>query len=265
MGISLQVAEEKLHILKRIPTSPELILTELFSCTGYDVRALNNFLLQVYTEERKPIYIVLKEYLRRIPVFGKGKGMLSYAVNFKGNSLNMLTITVSDREDMEGMYTVKNIEVARLDMAKKTFAIRAAGQEISEKLQYIPRLEQKELDEFYKKYEDVSMANRVRNAVAAMVIDHAVHIRLKNAWFALTCPAKRLNIVVEREKGKVEEWNQYAQKRYKEELLKHARYKELAPRYQNEIRNRQESIRKYLKELGYKEVGMLKMQEDSGL
>ena len=240
MSIELQEARKKLDILEKLASNPELIMTDLFS----EGVSGSNFLYQVNVNG-KYILDYLVEYLRTLHVFvGTLPKFQSYDLNIYVTALKHGEYKQFQSED----------KIMKINVDKRTY--RLCDKDIKKYSNIVSKvynLETCELSDFWKKYEDFTLKNRVKNAFKSLTTSKKLHIRLWDFVFILIVSKKKVDAALDREIEKVNSENEYNQKYYNERIDLQNYYIENAPNHIASIRSKQNEIVDYLTRLGYQE------------
>lgn len=240
MSIELQEARKKLDILEKLASNPELIMTDLFS----EGVSGSNFLYQVNVNG-KYILDYLVEYLRTLHVFdGTLPKFQSYDLNIYVPALKHGEYKQFQPED----------KIMKVNVDRRTYRLCDKDiQKYSDVMSKVYELETCELSDFWKKYEDFTFKNRVKNAFKSLTTDKKLHIRLWDFVFTLIVSKKKVDVALDREREKVNSKNEYNQKYYNERIDLQNYYMENAPNHITLIHSKQNEIVDYLTCLGYQE------------
>lgn len=240
MSIELQEVRKKLDVLEELTNNPELILTNLFS----EGVSGSNFLYQVNIKG-KFILDYLIEHLKTLHIFDETLlKFQSYELHIYFPSLKYGKYKQFQSED----------KIIKLDIDKKTYKLCDKDiQKYSDVMEKVYELEVCELPEFWKKYENFNLKNRVKNAFMSLLTDKKLHIRVWDFIFILTVTKKKIDTALYREREKVNSKNTRNQNYYDEQVDLQNYYKENAPNHISMIQYKQKEIVNYLTHLGYKE------------
>lgn len=240
MSVELQEARKKLDILEKLASNPELIMTDLFS----EGVSGSNFLYQVNVNG-KYILDYLVEYLKTLHVFdGTLPKFQSYDLNIYVPALKHGEYKQFQSED----------KIMKVNVDKRTY--RLCNRDIKKYTEVMVtryKLETCELSDFWKKYENFTLKNRVKNAFRSLTTDKKLHIRLWDFVFTMIVSKKKIDATLNREIEKVNSKNEYNQKYYNERIDLQNYYIENAPIHITSIRSKQNEIVDYLTRLGYQE------------
>lgn len=243
MSISIQEAYKTLDTLQQMADNPELIMTGLFSKGVSDM----NFPYQVNING-KYIFDYLKEYLQKIPVFkycvvricsadvyidipGLKYGKYN---EFQTND-NIIRFNIIGRG-----YTTTSGEVINnyQDIMSKTYELEVKG-----------------IEEFWRRFEDLSLVSCIRNAFSSFHSSKKIHVRVQDFFFWLYIPFKKRKVseVLQKQYDKLESNNKWAKEQYEKDIARQKFYREHAPKQIEKIKKKQEEIVQYLNGLGYVE------------
>lgn len=241
MSIELQEARKKLDVLEELTNNPELILTNLFGEGGVSD---SNFLYQVNIKG-KYILDYLIEHLKTLHIFDETLlKFQSYELHIYFPSLKYGEYKQFQSED----------KIIKMNIGKRTYKLCDKDiQRYSDVMDKVYELEVCELPEFWKKYENFTLKNRVKNAFMSLLTDKKLHIRLWDFIFTLIVTKKKIDTALNREREKVNSKNVHNQSHYDEQVDLQNYYKENAPNHISKIRYKQKEIVNYLTHLGYKE------------
>lgn len=236
MSIELQEARKKLDILEELTNNPELILTNLFNEGVSD----SNFLYQVNIKG-KYILDYLIEHLKTLHIFDETLlKFQSYELHIYFHSLKYGRYKQFQSED----------KIIKLNIDKRTYELCDKDiQRYSDVMDKVYELEVCELPEFWKKYENFTLKNRVKNAFMSLLTDKKLHIRLLDFIFTLIVAKKKIDTALNKEREKVNSKNAHNQSYYDERVDLQNYYKENAPNHISKIRYKQKEIVNYLTHL----------------
>lgn len=239
MSIELQEARKKLDILEKIANNPELIMTDVFS---EDTESIN-FLYQVKINE-KHILEYFTDYLGTLHIFN------NTLLKFRDNTLNIYVPELNYKCEQ----FKSEDKIIKVNLGKKVYKVCCNDiQKYSDVMATVYELETCELSDFWKKYENFTFRNRVKNAFKTLITDKKLHIRLWDFVFTLIVSKKKVNAAVEREREKVNNNNKNNQKLYNKQIELQNYYIKNAPNHIDSIHSKQNDIAKYLISLGYQE------------
>lgn len=240
MSIELKEARKKLDIIEKCASNPILILTDLFS----ERVSGSNFLYQVNIDG-KYILDYLVDYLKTLPVFEW--------CSLKCNAYDLKVYAPALKYGKYQNFQSDDL-IVKVDMDKKTYKL--CSREIKQYEDIINKVYEfspSELSDYWKKFEDLTLKKRVKNAFAALSTNKKIHIRIYDFFFHFYVPKNRVEEVLNKEKEKVENRNSSKLKFYNEDIDRQKFYMENAPAYIEKVKNKQLEIAKFLEKLGYKE------------
>lgn len=256
LSIELNKAIENLNILEKISDTPDLIFTDLFDSNDKNINIhTSNFFCQVNIEG-KYFYKYIVECLEKLPIFAdstlkcsSGK-LVVYVSQLKDNDKN--------NEDMTryaGFFAldkIMEIDFARKEYTKCDEAVLNYTTVINKKYE----LETCELSEFIKRYEDYTLLKRLRTAFLSFTSSKKKSVCLVDFVFNLTVSTKKLEKVVNAEKRKLTQRNEYYKEDYERKKALQKFYVEKAPSHINMIHTKQDEIANYLNNKGYSDINM---------
>lgn len=243
MSISLEEARRKLDTLEKLSDKPQLILTDLFS---KGVSGMN-FLYQVNVNG-KHIMDYLKKYLNSIYPF---KNCIiknnSYIFSFYLSSLKVGKYSNFTNDDL----------IAKINADDKTYRIfTECINDYEDVMSKEYKLEECKLDDWYQRFTDLSLKNRLHQIHEEIHSDRKLLIKLSNIYFwSVMTNKRRKNIqkALDKENEKVSNSNKYNKERYQQNIERQIYYREHAPIHIEKIKTIQEEIEMYLKKVGYVE------------
>lgn len=246
MSIDLQNAKEKLNVLENIEKTPELIFTNLFD----EGLKSSNFLYQVNVEGRYiSDYLVANLY--SLPVFE------NTILKLQGYELEVKIAGL--KAPFENLQTVD--QILEIDLYKKTYKLcDTAIQRYSNILSTVYKLDTLVLSDFFKKYENLTIKKRIRNAFLSLYTNKKWHIKISDFIFALIVSQKKVEKVIYEEKQRINRENDNRKRIYENQIDLQNFYIEHAPRQILLIYTRQNEIVRFLDLLGYQENGTVKEQ-----
>jgi hypothetical protein len=242
MSISLQEARRKLDILEKLAFDPKLILTDLFT----DGVSGSNFLYQVKVNN-KYILDYLREYLSELPVFSGCKVTNSAGVFIV--NLESLKLDFGWRSSY-----ISDDKIIKIDADLRTFKVIDKDIEKYEMvLNKEYTIEVKELSDFWKRFENLTVKKRVINALNSFKTQKKLLVKILDFKFWLFCSNKKIEEALTRESKKIDDTNKYNNEQYKEDIALQEYYMKYAPDHIQKIKSKQQEIINYLLSIGYKE------------
>lgn len=243
MSISIQEAYKTLDTLQQMADNPELIMTGLFSKGVSDM----NFPYQVNING-KYIFDYLKEYLQKIPVFKDCVvGICSADVYIDIPGLKYGKYSEFQSND----HVIRFNIIGREYRTISDVAINNYQDVMSKKYD----LEVKGIEEFWRRFEDLSLVSCIRKAISSFHSSKKIHVRVQDFFFWLYIPFKKRKVseVLQKQYDKLESNNKWAKEQYEKNIARQKFYREHAPKQIEKIKKKQEEIVKYLNGLGYVE------------
>lgn len=240
MGIDINEAREQLCILEECVNNPELILTKLFK----NKVSGTNFLRQIRINN-KYVFDCLLEYLETLPIFDNCE------LKCSSYDLNIYMDAIKYRSNEE-FYSPDLILIINMD--DKTYSIcddslKSYRRIINKEYKYEP----KELSDFWKKFDNLTLSKRFKNAFCSLSSNKKLHVRISDFFFYLFVSKRTVNKKLDNEKRKIENINENDLKYYNLNIKRQSFYKEVFPAFERKVMNKQKEIVEYLISLGYKE------------
>ena len=246
MSISLEAARRNLDILEQLHNKPELILTDLFS----DNMSNSIFLHQVSIHD-KNIMDYLKEYLLGIYPFKDCIiGSHSYYV------YNMSFYIPSFKDDIH-LGSKDDDLIVKINVENKTYKLFLdCITEYKDIINKKYELKITELDDFWKRFTDLSLKGRIRQINRTIHSEYKFTSKCENIffWLIMTRNQKRkIKEVLDKEINKIEVSNKYIREEYEKDIKIQPYYKEFALKQIRTIQEKQKEIEDFLLIRGYRE------------
>lgn len=238
MSIELQKAKEKIAIIERIKDNPELILTDIYD----EDDLILNFLYSVNVEG-KYIYDYFKERLQKLPALQDVK------LDFHGDDLYIYSKGLKYGEYASYQEDDKLLEI---DLCSKTFVICGKFLERYQNLTEEPKLETKELSEFWKQYENFCFKSRFRIIGKILTAKKNLFVKIGDSLFLLTVSKKKIDGKVNAEKEKIAKKNERSKERYEKDVKQQQYYVEKTPEHTAKALSKQNKLVAYFESIGYK-------------
>ena len=229
-----------LDILERLVNNPELIMTELFTEGVTDCQ----FLYQVNVNG-KYILDYLNEYLKTLPVFNDTDIQIAHCLLYI--SVPALRCERYPRLQIKDRILIVDIYERTYEFYK--YDIKTYTDEMNNDYE----LKTYELSKFWKKYENFTLKNRIKNAFLSLTTNKSLHVRLSDFVFILFVSRKKIDDAVNNERKEVEKNNKWRREDYERNVALQNFYKKYAPDHIAMIRSKQKEITDYLSSIGYSE------------
>lgn len=241
MSLELKEAREKLDMLERLADEPNLIFTDLYA------QGLNgcNFFYQVKING-KYILDYLIEHIKTLHVFDNTLPTIERS--------ELIIYVPSINDDDHNKYHSKD-KILEIDLEDRTFTICNSDlNEYEEVMAATYELKEHELDDFWKRYENLTISSRIRNAFKSLTSPQKnIGTKIADFVFHFIVSKKKVNSIIDRERNKIDKKNEYHKKRYESDISLQQFYLEHAPKHLEKAYLKQREIIDYLISLGYKE------------
>ena len=246
MSISLEAARRNLDILEQLHNKPELILTDLFSDN-----MSNSFFLYYLSIDNKNIMDYLKEYLLGIYPFKDciigSRSYYAYNMSFYISSLKDDIHLGSKDDDL----------IAKINVENKTYKLFLdCITEYKDIINKKYELKITELDDFWKRFIDLSLKGRIRQINRTIHSEYKFTSKCENIffWLIMTRNQKRkIKEVLDKEINKIEVSNKYIREEYEKDIKIQPYYKEFTLKQIRTIQEKQKEIEDFLLIRGYRE------------
>ncbi len=249
MSISINVAGEKIKILKSIKKQPELIFTDLYSPDDNYITSLNNFFYQIYCDSLHITDFIKKnisEYLRQF-------------LWYKNCDVSVGQPNIIKIQLFEAVIFKKWITIVEIDLAKKRYTFVSSLLDfLKERCEEEITLNLESIDDRIKR--DLDLLNRnyflgILMAIKRGIKFHEVrYLPLVIAILSIPKKRKQLRNKLNNELEDLETHNKHLREKYQEEIENQKLYREEYPRYERIIKGKQKHISEFLKGFGYVKV-----------
>lgn len=241
MSVDIKEARRKLDLLEKLANNPSLIMTDLFN----DGVEGGNFLYQVNIDG-KHISDYLKEHLCSLDVFK------DLSLKFSSYELSVCMPGIEKLHNTGHTLIASEDRIVYINIKQHTYSITNATKRYTSVMNTKYELKVDELSDFWKRYEDFCFKSRIRNAINSFSNENkSFFVKVQDFFFNLFVSADKVKNAYKREFDRVTRNNSWHEKQYNRELARQMLYNQYAPEHIKLIRKRQESISKYLDDLGY--------------
>ena len=239
--MKISEARQKLDLLELVNKNPELILTELFK----ESRDAINLIYRVVDDEHDSMRGYLLDCLKKISVFENCKLDLNGAI--LKVSVPVIETLSKQKTFSNGFDRIIEIELDNMTFYKNRDSIKQYEKVMNEVYTY----NKIELSEWWKRFEDRSIRNRISLAFKELKTNHSLRIKIANFFFMLTMPKKLINKGLSDQKRRIEEDNRLLEAEYKRKIESQEVYKKEGPKQIERNQTQMEKISDYLFKLGY--------------
>ena len=248
--MKISEARQKLDLLELVDENPELILTELFK-EGTDAI---NLIYRIVDDEHDSMREYLLDCLKKISIFNDCKLDLMSA-------RLIMSVPVIDTLSKAKTFSSGFDRIIEIELDKRTFhknrdSIKHYERIMNETYTY----NKIELSEWWKRFEDRSIRNRISLAFKELKTNHSLRIKIANFFFMLTMPKKLINKGLSDQKRRIEEDNRLLEAEYKRKIESQEVYKKEGPKQIKRNQTQMEKISDYLFKLGY---DVIKVEEEN--
>lgn len=239
MSIELIEAKKKLDIFENIINNPELLLSEEIVT---DIDSYN--LLMNITLNGKDYFDYLIDYFSRINVFAD----TNIRLKNKDEDINKITIAMPSLDEYK-----KNDVIMNINLENHTY--RIINECICDYKTIMSKdyvFEQKEIDDFFRKYENYTLKQRFFTAYKNLMNKNKTKIvRMQDCLFSLFVSKKYIQTCLNNEYKRIDEINKRNKKFYDKNIELQNFYLQKAPNHINKIEQKQEEIVTYLSKYGF--------------
>ena len=146
-----------------------------------------------------------------------------------------------------GFDRIIEIELDKRTFHKNRYSIKQYERVINEVYTY----NKIELSEWWKRFEDRSIKNRVSLAFKELKTNRSLRIKIADFFFMLTMPKRLINKGLNDQKRRIEESNRLLESNYKRKIESQEVYKKEGPKQIERNQTQMEKISDYLLKLGY--------------
>lgn len=234
MSIELIEVKKKIDIFEKAINNPELLLSEEIVT---DIDSYN--LLIDITLNGKDYFDYLIDYLSKINVFAETKIRLD---------INKIIISMPSFDEYK-----RNDIIMNINLEKRTYKIinKCIGDyKAIMSNDYV--FEQKELTDFFKKYENYTLKQRFLTAYKNLMNKNKTKIvRMQDCLFSLFVSKKYIQKCLNDEYKRIDEINKRSKKIYDKNIELQNFYLQKAPIHINKIEQKQIEIINYLSKYGF--------------
>ena len=234
MSIELIEVKKKIDIFEKTINNPELLLSEEIVT---DIDSYN--LLINITLNGKDYFDYLIDYLSKINVFAETKIRLD---------INKIIISIPSLDKYK-----KNDVIMSINLEKHTYkTINKCIDDYKAIMSKDYVLKQKELPDFFKKYENYTFKQRFLTAYKNLINKNKTKIgRIQDCLFNLFVSKKYIQKCLNKEYKKIDEINKANKRIYDKNIELQNLYLQKAQNHINKIEQRQIEIIKYLSRYGF--------------
>lgn len=245
MSISIEEAERELHLLKMVENNPELILTGLLPNMDV-VRFVQNININ-----GEYVGDYLKKCMENIFIF---KNLI---IKCSSDCIDLYVKRLSP-EDLSDRPVKSTDLIAKIWLCNKTYVIinnrlNYYNDYIQKEIKFIPT----EMDDFWKKFEDLSFKSRVNKAFKSFKSDKDMFVKINDFffWFFMKNNTKDyIKKIYDEEVENTNDFNKHKKENYEREIKLQNFYKEFAEDHIKTAKEKQLRVEEYLNNLGYKRI-----------
>ena len=238
--MELTEAKERIHILKQMSENPHLIFTKLFQGNKEE-----EALYRCLSIHKKAVRECITNIVSQLPAFK------DTILQIQGSRLYvyMPSLKYGNHQELQ-----PDDKIAEIDMAHKSFMMcNQFVRTYSEVMEAEYKLDRSELPTFWKNFDNFNIKTRIKNAFQAFQGSKGLHVKLFDFFFILVVPKRKIDAAVDQERKKAMKRNAYNLKVYNDKVNLRKYYLKKAPSHIELCHAKQQNIKGYLTNLGYKE------------